>query len=68
MVSTCHVTGDPHQPVVSEVVRKFDVDVSILGGSIENLAGGAVGRLRVSLSGDEQAAALAYLRAQGVAL
>ncbi|HUR01869.1 MAG TPA: ATP-binding cassette domain-containing protein [Nonomuraea sp.] len=65
---TLTFTGDPHQPVVSEVVRKFDVDVSILGGSIENLAGGPVGRLRVSLSGDEQAAALAFLRAQGVAL
>ncbi|MEU7857959.1 ATP-binding cassette domain-containing protein [Nonomuraea sp. NPDC049141] len=65
---TLTFTGDPHQPVVSEVVRKFDVDVSILGGSIENLAGGAVGRLRVSLSGDEEAAALDFLRARGVVL
>ncbi|MBT2233043.1 methionine ABC transporter ATP-binding protein [Nonomuraea sp. NEAU-A123] len=65
---TLTFTGDPHQPVVSEVVRKFDVDVNILGGSIENLAGLAVGRLRVSLSGDEEAAALAFLRARGVVL
>ncbi|MFD1542553.1 methionine ABC transporter ATP-binding protein [Nonomuraea guangzhouensis] len=65
---TLTFTGDPHQPVVSEVVRKFDVDVSILGGSIENLAGSAVGRLRVSLSGDEEASALDFLRARGVVL
>ncbi|MEU7742466.1 ATP-binding cassette domain-containing protein [Nonomuraea sp. NPDC049158] len=63
---TLTFTGDPRQAVVSEVVRKFDVDVNILGGSIEDLAGGAVGRLRVSLSGGEEAGALAFLRSRGV--
>ncbi|MEV6148754.1 ATP-binding cassette domain-containing protein [Nonomuraea sp. NPDC052129] len=63
---TLTFTGDPRQAVVSEVVRKFDVDVNILGGSIEDLAGGAVGRLRVSFSGGEEAGALDFLRARGV--
>jgi D-methionine transport system ATP-binding protein len=63
---TLTFTGDPRQAVVSEVVRKFDVDVNILGGSIEDLAGGAVGRLRVSFSGGEEAGALAFLRSRGV--
>ncbi|MEV0352384.1 ATP-binding cassette domain-containing protein [Nonomuraea sp. NPDC050680] len=63
---TLTFTGDPRQAVVSEVVRKFDVDVNILGGSIEDLAGGAVGRLRVSFSGGEEDGALAFLRSRGV--
>ncbi|MEW9556024.1 methionine ABC transporter ATP-binding protein [Nonomuraea sp. NPDC050783] len=63
---TLTFAGDPGRPVVSEVVRKFDVDLSILGGSIEELAGGSVGRLRVALEGAEAAAALAYLRESGV--
>lgn len=63
---TLTFTGDPRQPVVSEVVRKFDVDLSILGGSIEDLAGGSVGRLRVVLDGSDRQAALAYLRDCGL--
>ncbi|MET7463500.1 ATP-binding cassette domain-containing protein [Nonomuraea sp. NPDC005501] len=62
---TLTFTGDPQRPVVSEAVRKFDVEISILGGSIEELAGGAVGRLRVSISGDAEPA-LAYLRDRGL--
>ncbi|SDJ75983.1 D-methionine transport system ATP-binding protein [Nonomuraea maritima] len=68
---TLTFTGDPgrpgaSQPVVSDVVRKFDVDLSILGGSIEELSAGAVGRLRVALDGQERSAALAYLRDSGL--
>ncbi|WP_336205102.1 methionine ABC transporter ATP-binding protein [Nonomuraea sp. LPB2021202275-12-8] len=63
---TLTFTGDPRQALVSEVVRKFDVDVSILGGSIEELAGGSVGRLRVALAGEEVPSALAYLRERGL--
>lgn len=62
---TLTFTGDPQRPVVSEAVRKFDVEISILGGSIEELAGGAVGRLRVSITGDAEPA-LAYLRDRGL--
>ncbi|MEO3867762.1 ATP-binding cassette domain-containing protein [Nonomuraea sp. B12E4] len=63
---TLTFTGDPRRAVVSELIRKFDVDLSILGGSIEDLAGGAAGRLRVVLDGGEATAALAYLREAGV--
>ncbi|MEU8249250.1 ATP-binding cassette domain-containing protein [Nonomuraea sp. NPDC048916] len=62
---TLTFTGEPQRPVVSDLVRKFDVEVSILGGSIEDLAGEAVGRLRVALTG-ETAPALAYLRERGL--
>ncbi|TDE43000.1 ATP-binding cassette domain-containing protein [Nonomuraea mesophila] len=63
---TLTFTGDPGRPVVSEVVRKFDVDVSIMGGSIQELASGQAGRLRVVLDGADSGAALAYLRDSGL--
>ncbi|MGW5157285.1 methionine ABC transporter ATP-binding protein [Nonomuraea wenchangensis] len=63
---TLTFAGQAGRPVVSEVVRRFDVDLSILGGSIEELAGDSVGRLRVALDGSEAGAALAYLRASGL--
>ncbi|GAA0941908.1 methionine ABC transporter ATP-binding protein [Nonomuraea longicatena] len=62
---TLTFTGQADEPVISEVVRKFGTDVSILGGAIENLAGARVGRLRVTLSGDPDPA-LAYLRSLGL--
>ncbi|MFG3439508.1 methionine ABC transporter ATP-binding protein [Nonomuraea sp. NPDC047897] len=62
---TLTFTGDPQRPVVSEAVRKFDVQISILGGSIEELAGGSVGRLRVAITGESEPA-LAYLRERGL--
>lgn len=52
--------------MVSEVVRKFDVDVNILGGALEEVAGVSVGRLRLRLTGDERAAALTYLAERGL--
>ncbi|GAA1710651.1 methionine ABC transporter ATP-binding protein [Nonomuraea bangladeshensis] len=63
---TLTFAGQAGRPVVSEVVRKFDVDLNILGGSIEELAGDSVGRLRVALDGPEAGAALAYLRESGL--
>ncbi|WP_214317276.1 methionine ABC transporter ATP-binding protein [Nonomuraea sediminis] len=62
---TLTFTGDPQQPVVSEVVRKFDVELSILGGAIEELPAGSVGRLRVALTGDVPAA-LDHFRSRGL--
>ncbi|MFI6394433.1 methionine ABC transporter ATP-binding protein [Nonomuraea sp. NPDC050540] len=61
---TLTFTGHADEPVISEVVRKFDADINVLGGAIEDLAGSRVGRLRVTLSGDP--AALSYLRDKGL--
>ncbi|MBG0829881.1 ATP-binding cassette domain-containing protein [Planomonospora sp. ID67723] len=63
---TITFTGRADEPVVSEVVRKFDVDVSILGGALEEVAGASVGRLRVRLAGGERVAALGYLAERGL--
>jgi D-methionine transport system ATP-binding protein len=54
------------QPILTSLVRKFNVDVNILGGSIQNIGGGRVGRLQVELSGDQVKQALAYLKEIGL--
>ena len=41
------------EPVISGLTRYFGLDVSILGGSVDQIAGRKVGRLRVALSHPE---------------
>lgn len=41
------------EPVISGLTRHFGLDVSILGGSVDRIAGQQVGRLRVALSHPE---------------
>jgi D-methionine transport system ATP-binding protein len=59
-------SGRADEAVVSQVVRKFDVDVNILGGALQDVAGVSAGRLRVRLTGEESEAALGYLRDRGL--
>ncbi|TLN18303.1 ATP-binding cassette domain-containing protein [bacterium] len=54
------------QPVLASLVRQFDVDVNILGGSIQTIAGQRIGRLQVRLSGAQVDAALAHLKQLGL--
>jgi len=42
--------GHATEPVISGLTRRFGLDVSILGGTVETIAGRKVGRLRVSLT------------------
>lgn len=63
---TITFTGQADEPVVSQVVRRFDVDVNILGGALEEVAGLSAGRLRLRLTGDGRAAALDYLTGRGL--
>ncbi|MQR02519.1 methionine ABC transporter ATP-binding protein [Glaciimonas soli] len=56
------------QPLLSEVVRKFNLDFSILHGQIDEIQGQAFGSLAILANGSSTdiAAAMAYLNAQGV--
>lgn len=45
------VTGDP---ILSKAVRKFDLDINVLGGTIDLLSTMQVGHLIVELMGDEE--------------
>ncbi|WP_017604604.1 methionine ABC transporter ATP-binding protein [Nocardiopsis alkaliphila] len=54
------------EPFMSELTRRFDVDVNILGGGVERVAGQSVGRLSVDMSGARRAEALRYLSQNGL--
>lgn len=54
------------EPLMSELTRRFDVDVNILGGGVEKVAGQSVGRLSVDLRGGRRAEALTYLTENGL--
>lgn len=63
------VSGDgADEPIIADLARQFEVDVRILGGSVETLAATRAGRLRLALPGgpDDNRAALDYLRKRGV--
>jgi D-methionine transport system ATP-binding protein len=56
------------QPVVSQLARAHDVDVTILGAALETVAGRQGGRMRIELPGrpDDNARALGFLRERGL--
>lgn len=56
------------EPLISRMIRSFDVEVNILFGSIEKLREGPLGRLTVELAGPQLAEAIAFLQSNGVLL
>lgn len=54
------------EPFMSELTRRFDVDVNILGGGVEQVAGQSVGRLSVDMRGSRRREALTYLSEHGL--
>ncbi len=63
---------DADRPLLSQLTRDLGVDVSILGGTIETIAGHKVGRLRVALTNPDadldEAEVERYLIEHGVAV
>jgi D-methionine transport system ATP-binding protein len=55
------------QPILAALVRRFDVDVNVLAGSIEDIGGHRVGRLRLGLPGSraESDDVVEFLAAEG---
>ncbi|WP_444684844.1 methionine ABC transporter ATP-binding protein [Alkalicoccus luteus] len=62
------VGGDTQRPLITDVVRKFDVDISILQGKISQTQHGSYGSLFVSMNGEADTVqqAVAYIREQEV--
>ncbi len=54
------------EPVLASLVRSYNVDVNILGGSIQTIAGKRIGQLQVELAGAQTDLALKHLRALGL--
>jgi D-methionine transport system ATP-binding protein len=53
---------------IHDVIRKFDIELSILSGSIESVSGTTVGSLILEITGDEPVLAetMAFFRENGV--
>lgn len=61
-IATITFVGDiADQPILASLVRHFNVDVNILGGSIQNISGKRVGQLQIEMNGAQVDEALAYL-------
>jgi D-methionine transport system ATP-binding protein len=60
--------GSADRPVIAQLARDHAIDVSILGATIETIAGNQAGRTRLELPGTREAsaAAIADLRSQGL--
>ncbi len=56
------------EPIMSQAIKKFNIDFSIIGGSIENLSTMQVGHLYVELSGNikEQNEAIDWFQETGI--
>lgn len=54
------------EPLVSELIKKFDVEVNIRGGGIQDVQSKKVGVLRADISGNELQKAVAFLKDNGV--
>jgi D-methionine transport system ATP-binding protein len=55
------------EPVLATLVRRYDLDVEVVGGSLESIGGGRAGRLQLELPGPgDHAGALAYLERVGL--
>lgn len=64
-----HFTKDSaNEPLVSQAIRKFSIDISVIYGAIRSTTNGNFGTLIVLLSGsqEEQKKALSFFKEQGV--
>ncbi|QKS72215.1 methionine ABC transporter ATP-binding protein [Paenalkalicoccus suaedae] len=62
------VGGEAQRPLITDVVRKFDVSISILQGKISQTQNGPYGSLFISMSGDKSQVdgAIAFIQEQKV--
>ncbi|MFD7032796.1 methionine ABC transporter ATP-binding protein [Streptomyces sp. NPDC059917] len=56
------------QPVISQLARTYNIDISILGAAMDTVAGRQVGRMRIELPGryEENVVPVGFLRERGL--
>ncbi|MEC4017074.1 methionine ABC transporter ATP-binding protein [Streptomyces sp. H27-D2] len=56
------------QPVISQLARTYNIDISILGAAMDTIGGKQVGRMRIELPGrfDDNVVPIGFLREQGL--
>ncbi len=57
-----------NEPLISQAIRKFPVDISVIHGSVQKTHDGSIGHLTVLVTGEktEQEKTIAYFKEQGV--
>jgi D-methionine transport system ATP-binding protein len=56
--------SDAIDPVISDTVKKFDIDVNILHGKIEYIGGRAIGILLINIFGERKEEAVDFLKSK----
>ncbi|GAA3369287.1 ATP-binding cassette domain-containing protein [Streptomyces sannanensis] len=56
------------QPVISQLARTYNIDISILGAAMDTVGGRQIGRMRIELPGrfEENVVPIGFLREQGL--
>ncbi|MFZ3496415.1 methionine ABC transporter ATP-binding protein [Streptomyces sp. 5.8] len=56
------------QPVISQLARTYNIDISILGAAMDTVAGRQIGRMRIELPGryEDNVVPVGFLREQGL--
>ncbi|WP_434588080.1 methionine ABC transporter ATP-binding protein [Streptomyces sp. A5-4] len=56
------------QPVISQLSRTYNIDISILGAAMDTVGGNQIGRMRIELPGlyEENVVPVGFLREQGL--
>lgn len=59
-----------NEPLISQIIKRYDIDANILSGNIDELSSGEVGHLNVKFTGQKEAidCAIRYLKEAGVTL
>lgn len=59
-----------YQPLISQMIKKFDIDVNILSGSIDEVINKEIGHLVIKILGDNMRVkeALEWIKSQGVSI
>lgn len=67
-VRAAFIGESARKPVISNMVKRYDVDAVIIGGNIEHIGGTQIGNLLIKLSGSREkvASAIQYLLDNGI--
>jgi D-methionine transport system ATP-binding protein len=68
LVKLCFSGGSARKPLISEMIKTFDVEVNILGGNLEEISETLIGNLLINITGEKKkmAAALQFLEVHDV--
>ncbi|GLI54617.1 methionine import ATP-binding protein MetN [Propionigenium maris DSM 9537] len=62
IVKLSYMGRSVEKPLISQMIRRFDIDASIVAGSIDKLVTESVGHLILELSGEKQDLAIEWIR------